>query len=565
MKVFKRIFAVAFCVLLLTFTAGSDYLDASHMSYVNAAEVVVGAGITAATMFQICLFIGAVAGTCYVAGEVIDNREEIARAGKSFIDSVKEIPEGFISKITDITNGQEYVFGSEAYELIRETPWEVIQGGAPGDNNNGDDKNDKEEGKNNIIDLCKSASQYVGDFFALGSTFVVAHASELYQKWVNGVEMTEAELAAIEPFISGYCNQYDVSAQWSGSSFDYIADIKYSFDSYYSNGSFGMHRDFFLKLHKTFTGPIAAYYCYVVPTNGDLPYYSIRFLQFTGSEVMGIEMPVEISTESRDGAAPVRYPCSSRYEYNFVNASNYKNFLFTYSVNFPVFASLIDAENYLRGRGDVTNALNYAKVYRHADWLSDDWAGQLIDPLTDIGLTLNQLLALMKALGVHALGNSLSPAELIELLRKSLLTVNPDLLPGETPVSIPDPAPGRDPVYYPSPDAHPKPEPEPGPGADPEPGTGIAPDPEMSDYKVELTGLFPFCIPFDFVALLKALSAEPEAPRFALPVSIPAIGYEDTFYIDMSVFDDAAKVMRTFERIGFVVFLMFATSKVIRW
>lgn len=87
----------------------------------------------------------------------------------------------------------------------------------------------------------------------------------------------------------------------------------------------------------------------------------------------------------------------------------------------------------------------------------------------------------------------------------------------------------------------------------------------MSSYKVDLQGIFPFCIPFDFIALLKALDAEPVAPCFEFPVVIPALGYEETVRLDMSIFDDVAEVMRLCETVSFIIFLMFATSKVIKW
>ncbi|MBD5522031.1 MAG: hypothetical protein HDR03_12585 [Lachnospiraceae bacterium] len=547
MNKFKRILTVFMSVILLSITVGSDYFDAAHMNEVEATGVIeVAGGITAATLFQICVLVGSVFAISWAAGEVIDNQEEIARAGKNFIDSVKEIPEGWISKITDISSGQDYVFGSEALELVQDTSWEVIQGGAPNNNNDDDDDDDN---KNGIINLCKSASQYVGDFFALGSTWLIAHSSELYQKWINGEEMTDAELAAIEPLVSGYCNQYDVAAQWSGETFGYSVDVDFVRDS-------GSHEIYYMS--SSYNLPVAGYLNTSYAAKGE---YSLFFYTpYNSSSITGFDLEGSRTVINSYG--------TNVFNYNSNSVSGVSCISFSYSVNFPVFASRIDAENYLLGRGDVTNALNYAKVYRHADWLSDDWAGQLIDPLTNIGLTLSQLLALMKALGLTAVGNNLSPAELIELIKESLPAVNPNLLPGETPVTIPEPAPGTEPVYYPSPDAHPTPtKPTPGgdtdPDPDPDPGTDA--DPEMSDYKVELTGVFPFCIPFDFIALLKVLSTEPEAPRFAFPVVIPALDYEETFYIDMSIFDDVAKVMRTCEKVSFIIFLMFATSKVIRW
>lgn len=547
MNKFKRILVVLMSVILLSITVGSDYFDATHMDKVEATSgVIAGAGLTAATLFQICVLVGSVFAISWAAGEVIDNQEEIARAGKNFIDSVKEIPEGFLAKMTDISNGQDYVFGSEAFELVKDTPWEVIQGGSPNNNNNDDDDDDKK----GWINLFSPANQYIGNFFALGSTWVIAHASELYRKWVNGEEMTEAELAAIGPLVSGYCNQYDVAAQWSGIIFGYSATVK-SIDN-------GWDRIYNISASESV--PVAGY---LNKSHADIGEYALKFYKINSSGVVNT-----CDFTGTQTAKLLNGNNTNVWNFDSVSISATSCDSFSYSTNLPVFASYIDMENYLKGIGDVTNALNYSKVYRHADWLSDDWAGQLVDPFTNIGLTLNQLIELMKELGIRAVGNDISPADLLDLIKKSLPVVNPALLPGETPVTIPEPAPGTDPVYYPSPDAHPKPtKPNTGDDTDPDPDPvpGTDTDPEISDYKVELTGVFPFCIPFDFIALLRVLSAEPEAPRFALPVVIPALDYEETFYIDMSIFDDAAAVMRTFEKISFLVFLMFATSKVIRW
>lgn len=84
MKVFKRILVIFLCVCLLT----------TSISYrVKAAKIAIGAGLTAKTIFDICLFVGGTLAAGYAVGEVVDNKEDIARAGKEFIDSVKEIPE----------------------------------------------------------------------------------------------------------------------------------------------------------------------------------------------------------------------------------------------------------------------------------------------------------------------------------------------------------------------------------------------------------------------------------------------------------------------------------------
>ena len=52
--------------------------------------------------------------------------------------------DGWVAQIVD-ASGQDYVFGSEALELVQDTEWSVIQGGIPpeGDPNKKDDKDKK--------------------------------------------------------------------------------------------------------------------------------------------------------------------------------------------------------------------------------------------------------------------------------------------------------------------------------------------------------------------------------------------------------------------------------------
>ena len=255
------------------------------------------------------------------------------------------------------------------------------------------------------------------------------------------------------------------------------------------------------------------------------------------------------------------------------------------SADFPIFETNLEMQNYLRTGNGYENAINYKKDYRLADWLQQDWAGILIDPLVNIGLTLSQLIDVMRALGLKTL-QGLNAQQLLELLKNVLPQLDPALLPGAAPTPIVvDPA--VDPIYYPDPDAHPDkpprpvidpdpgkkpdPKPDPDPGTDPDPKPDPDPDPaplpdmDAADYRVELTGVFPFCIPFDFIALLKTLDAAPRAPCFDFPVVIPALDYREDVKLDLSIFDDVAKVIRLCEKVSFILFLMFVTSKVIRW
>lgn len=557
MNTFKRILAVILSVCMLTLTVGSDYFDATHMDKVEAAEVAVGAaGITMATAFQICLFIGAAVATCYVAGEIVDNRKEIARAGKNFIDSVTEIPEGWLFSITDASTGQDYVFGSEAFELVQDTPWEVIQGGLPpDDNDNNDDKNDDNK---NLIDLFSPANQYVGNFLALGATWFIDKAAGLYQKWVNGGELTEAESAVFEALVVGTCNQYDIAAQWSGEPFNYSGNFSYSYKG--SNGNvYGESSDF--SCIKSV--PACAFFKNDPQTKrnskGELVTYN------------GISYNIRTISNGIIGSPSMNMGSSSYTAYPDVNYPN--SLTHSFSANFPVFDGADSAFNYLK-TGDLSDALNYAKVWHVADWLSDDWRGLLIDPLTNIGLSLSQLIELAKALGLNAVGNNLSPEELADLIRESLPAVNPDLMPGASPVVVPDPVPGINPIYYPEPGAHPIIDPKPKPGTDPDPGNdddggdngggGNGDDTPKNKWAVDLSRFFPFCIPFDLIHLFSVLDADPVTPRWEFPFKIEAYGIDYTFVIDLSPFDGVAEIFRLGETLLFILSLIMSTRNLIR-
>ena len=572
MKLLKRMLCVILCVVILSTTVGTKYFDANHMEKVEATTIVIGAGITLATLFEICLFVGTAALTAYGIYEGYENREEIARFGKEFIDSCGDTVDGWVAQIVD-ASGQDYVFGSEALELVQDTEWSVIQGGIPpeGDPNKKDDK-DKDK-----FHIPGDYLSHVAQFTALGATWFTTNAKNIYQEWCDILDGWAGKDTPIPQNNVLYNNfpqviaNADIAAQWNGESYNYRG-------YFYSNGIVdGKHMYNNFTWNDNFGHPVAA----LASHNG------IEFYYLDGNAVC-----------PRNLDAYQRWDYGSPYE-SKQNNSGFQNtntgWACGYSVNFPMFSTKVEVENYLKGLSDAANALNYGRDFRIADWLQQDWAGTLIDPLVNIGLTLSQLIDVMKALGLKTL-QGLTAQQLLELLKNVLPKLDPALLPGADPTPIVvDPA--VDPVYYPDPDAHPdkpprpvidpdpgkKPDPDPGtdpdpkpdPKPDPDPGTDPDPKPDpdpaplpdmdAADYKVELTGVFPFCIPFDFIALLKTLDAAPRAPCFDFPVVIPALDYREDVKLDLSIFDDVAKVIRLCEKVSFILFLMFVTSKVIRW
>lgn len=153
--------------------------------------------------------------------------------------------------------------------------------------------------------------------------------------------------------------------------------------------------------------------------------------------------------------------------------------------------------------------------------------------------------------------------ELIQQLQKGL---NPD--------PDPDPDPNPDPNPNPNPNPDPDPDPDPNPTGSPDPEPTKAPEEDSSsdvdpkDYAIDLRKIFPFCIPFDLIHLLNVLDAEPEAPRFEIPIDLEAdnpftgkkiVDYHTKIVIDMSDYEQPIKVIRIFEIMFFILALLLIT------
>ena len=137
-----------------------------------------------------------------------------------------------------------------------------------------------------------------------------------------------------------------------------------------------------------------------------------------------------------------------------------------------------------------------------------------------------------------------------------------------TPAVNPDPGGGTDP----QPSGTPDPNPDPDPGGDTDPDTPESPTPEeeASPYKADLKEIFPFCIPFDLIHLLKVFEADAEAPVFEFPLDIEldnpwtgekVVDYHHTFELDMSDYEPVIKILRIFQVVFFIIALMLITRQ----
>ena len=188
---------------------------------------------------------------------------------------------------------------------------------------------------------------------------------------------------------------------------------------------------------------------------------------------------------------------------------------------------------------DVSGLLN-GEAYDFPDLATS--TAERLQPLTGYEFAPGRLPGINAALSTAAAAlpePGLDPAENTEAYKK---TLNAALT-----AALPEPAP--------------EPEPDPDPSPSPDPGTGG----EGESYKRDLKLLFPFCIPFDFIHLIQALKAEPETPKFEIPVKLDFVDVDTSIVIDLAWMDPIMKIWRLGELGLFIVMLMKSTSKMIRW
>lgn len=106
--------------------------------------------------------------------------------------------------------------------------------------------------------------------------------------------------------------------------------------------------------------------------------------------------------------------------------------------------------------------------------------------------------------------------------------------------------------------------PETGTSTKEEIGTGAIVLPsEIGDFTIDLSGFFPFCIPFDLYDLFTCLNAEPVAPVIEWVLPLPG-GETYPLEIDLSAFDSVALLLRRLQLLLFCVGLAFKTRDLIK-
>lgn len=561
MKVIKRIVCVFLSVMILFFGVNNSYFSLVKMDQVEAAGTVV---LGYETMQAICYYFGSLVLGYSSVAEVPDlTEEQIEKVGHAYIKSlftVNGVPDHVADKLamanqalfTLISNKQAYVFGSEALKEVAETEFQVIMGG-----NNGDEEPSPSpdgEGKKplnigNVVDCLGALSVFGYGIFEDSLQYYIDLFSKGEENFIDKEYLAELlkekyfDSSIIDKMLSGELYEVKVSALSSigkcykcGNSGTLIMTLP--------TQAIGLHCLNFLREDSS-----GVYYYHA--------YYD-RGIRFDNTTIITKTCHGETYTSGNT---------------TFGGKSVYSNL--------PVFRNIDIANEFLKTGAGYENALNYLKQYRLADWLQEDWAGELIDPLTGLSY-LNDLANMAKHQGLNAIGNDPSLDDMKQHLRDIIANLrtgydpvtDPSVDPALDPICYPDtiPTPIIDPtadvVLQPAKDPTPSPNPDPSPSTSPKPTTQPTPSPgegiDNTKPVVDLSKFFPFCIPFDLIHLVQALDADPVAPKWILKLEPPQFPVEWEVTLDLSQFESLAKIFRTGETLLFVVGLILITRGIIK-
>lgn len=561
MKVIKRIVCVFLSVMILFFGVSNSYFSPIKMDRVEAAGTVV---LGYETMQAICYYFGSLVLGYSSVAEVPDlTEEQIEKVGHAYIKSlftVNGVPDHVADKLamanqalfTLISNKQAYVFGSEALKEVAETEFQVIMGG-----NNGDEEPSPSpdgEGKKplnigNVVDCLGALSVFGYELFEDSLQYYIDLFSKGEENFIDKEYL--AELLKEKYFDSSI-----IDKMLSGELYEVKVSALSSIGKCYKCGNSGT-------------------FIMTLPTQA-IGLHCLNLIREDSSGVYYYHAYYDRGIRS-DNTTIITKTCHGE---TYTSGNTTFGGKSVYS-NLPVFRNIDIANEFLKTGAGYENALNYLKQYRLADWLQEDWAGELIDPLTGLSY-LNDLANMAKHQGLNAIGNDPS----LDDMKQHLRDIIANLRPGYDPVTDPSVDPALDPICYPdtiptpvidptadvvlqpAKDPTPSPNPDPSPSTSPKPTMQPTPSPgegiDNTKPIVDLSKFFPFCIPFDLIHLVQALDAAPVAPKWTLKLEPPQFPVEWEVTLDLSQFESLAKIFRTGETLLFVVGLILITRGIIK-
>lgn len=465
-------------------------------------------------------------------------------------DLLTDVEDGIITLPNEQQWGQYRVgFGDDFAKILE--AWEERGSGTGGSS-----EPEPEEPKFNKLKALAIGSGLVGSI----SAFILALK--------NG----EVEGLAPETYFTvdgeGF-NDMDIAAQLSGT---YTASFRLS-NTWSSIGGSSPHKTSSYKMIRYFNDvvsfPVAAYHRTNLDANGFI-YHYVGFYYRNGRNSSASYNPTSTYSEWRNGEVLVSDKSASVSmswdvtDYNTYSPYYDHNVSCSIASGIPVFGNEQDAREYVASGQGYKNAINYKpSIYNYpslANSLSNSlasWTGTRLSPAT-----LQKTYTGVKNAYETEIKPNVDAEKDTDTNTKTYVDTVTKVVT-ETVVK-PDTDTGTEPGTETKPNTGTT---TPGTGTGTGTGTDTDADPEtdVENYKRDLRLVFPFCLPFDLIALLDALDAEPVTPCFDFPFVVDALDINMTIKLDLAFLDDVAEKIRLFETIGFVISLITVTHKMIKW
>lgn len=232
----------------------------------------------------------------------------------------------------------------------------------------------------------------------------------------------------------------------------------------------------------------------------------------------------------------------------------------TFQTDLPIFANADELDKYINGEIGIEDAENYQEPTEEQKQLQEiiDMFNQLLNDMENDGLEKpykNILEAMQDQIKdmFNDLKDEVTPDttpeevkdKVKDRIKKDIEDVEPIVNPVENPVPVP--------TNTPLPTEVPKPT-----------TTDSTKEEQQMQLGGVITDVFPFCIPFDLIYVVRTFKAEPKIPHFEIPIVFEPLGLNYIWVIDFARFEPFAKVFRWFALLSYITSLILVTRKLIK-
>ena len=192
--------------------------------------------LSLSVLYEVCLYVGGIVITACGAGIAYENRDDIARFGKSVIDNVYIGSEGFTFFQFNSFNG---VDGNLALSEIKGLDWSVIQGGGgtdPNGNNNHDLDSAGWAGVTALGALWVKEKVYPW----LKEKFGTDDLYNMYSSGLNNLEADDNPIKGVNYTVTAFNKTFTVYKEYDFTSYERVGAYKMTSNSGEFNGNYAI-------------------------------------------------------------------------------------------------------------------------------------------------------------------------------------------------------------------------------------------------------------------------------------------------------------------------------------